>query len=687
MAFDDSGRYSVEVSNLAGAARSESATLQVIIPPTIITPPTPQTVLQGENVSLSVAPNGTTPLHFEWLFNGTKIPGAESRTLFLQNVTRERGGSYSVRISNLAGDVTSDAVTLTVLVPPSIGEQPQGQTVRAGERISLHVRVNGDGPFSYQWRLNGVNIPGETSDTLVRDNVRPEDSGSYTVVVRSPSGTTTSDPALIVVLVEETVFGDNFEDRVVLPGPFGSLKGSSTLATAQPGEPFHANRRPARSVWARWVAPGDGIASFNTTGSSFDTVLAVYLGNSVSSLASIASDEDGGGFLTSAVRFNVSGGAEYAIAVDGVGGVGGTVVLSWSFQATIVRVPRITSTPRDQTVLAGGTATFTVTAVDDGGAPLTYQWFKDGVLMPGRNDRVLNLSNVGELDVARYQVEVSNGQAAVRSAPAKLVIGVNEAGGAATGVSPEDKFADATPGGGGSGGAAAGVNRGNHRAGFVLPGGFEAQRLIKAGTAVARGYSGSQVFNSFGSTTEANEPNHCGVIGGASQWFTYQAEADGSLLVSTGGSEFDTVLAVYTGSGADFESLTLVACDDNSGPNGATSLVRFTATAGTVYYIAVDGIGGAAGRVKLSYALDVPLRLLSSAGFSGGPGEAFGLTMAAQQSGAYTLQASTNMLDWFSVATTNLVVPRGGTVAASLRDTNSVSDVFRFYRAVFVPAP
>lgn len=415
VAFDDSGRYSVEVSNLAGAARSESATLQVIIPPTIITPPTPQTVLQGENVSLSVAPNGTTPLHFEWLFNGTKIPGAESRTLFLQNVTRERGGSYSVRISNLAGDVTSDAVTLTVLVPPSIGEQPQGQTVRAGERISLHVRVNGDGPFSYQWRLNGVNIPGETSDTLVRDNVRPEDSGSYTVVVRSPSGTTTSDPALIVVLVEETVFGDNFEDRVVLPGPFGSLKGSSTLATAQPGEPFHANRRPARSVWARWVAPGDGIASFNTTGSSFDTVLAVYLGNSVSSLASIASDEDGGG------------------------------------------------------------------------APLTYQWFKEGVLMPGRNDRVLNLSNVGELDVARYQVEVSNGQAAVRSAPAKLVIGVNEAGGAATGVSPEDKFADVTPGGGGSGGAAAGVNRGNHRADLVLRGGFEAQRLIKAGTAVARG--------------------------------------------------------------------------------------------------------------------------------------------------------------------------------------------------------
>src|SRR6185436_12864567 len=114
-------------------------------------------------------------------------------------------------------------------------------------------------------------------------------------------------------------------------------------------------------------------------------------------------------------------------------------------------------------------------------------------------------------------------------------------------------------------------------------------------SSLARGYSGTQLFNTFGSSSEVGEPNHCGIPGGASQWFAYQAEADGQLIVNTDGSSFDTVLAVYTGSGADFESLLPVTCDNNSGLDGRNSSVVFTATRGVVYYIAIDGVNGATG--------------------------------------------------------------------------------------------
>src|SRR6185503_9049580 len=129
-------------------------------------------------------------------------------------------------------------------------------------------------------------------------------------------------------------------------------------------------------------------------------------------------------------------------------------------------------------------------------------------------------------------------------------------------------------------------------------------RIRKASGGPATGYTGTQIFNTFGSTKEEGEPNHCGVSGGASEWYAYQPPANGLVTVDTIGSDFDTVLAIYTGPGTDFGSLIPVACDNDSGPDGADSRVTFSATAGTLYFIAVDGVGGATGTVFLNYNLN-----------------------------------------------------------------------------------
>jgi hypothetical protein len=74
--------------------------------------------------------------------------------------------------------------------------------------------------------------------------------------------------------------------------------------------------------------------------------------------------------------------------------------------------------------------------------------------------------------------------------------------------------------------------------------------------------------------------------------------ASGMCTLSTSGSGFDTLLGVYTGT--DLAGLTQVAANNNSASGVMWSKVRFTATAGTTYYIAVDGVNRSSGRFSLT---------------------------------------------------------------------------------------
>jgi len=99
-------------------------------------------------------------------------------------------------------------------------------------------------------------------------------------------------------------------------------------------------------------------------------------------------------------------------------------------------------------------------------------------------------------------------------------------------------------------------------------------------------------------TKESSEPNHAGNTGGKSVWYKWPPQASGTTTKDTAGSNFDTLLAVYTGGAVN--SLTEVA--SNNDDNGLQSKVSFTANAGTTYQIAVDGFGAAAGNINLRLA-------------------------------------------------------------------------------------
>lgn len=115
--------------------------------------------------------------------------------------------------------------------------------------------------------------------------------------------------------------------------------------------------------------------------------------------------------------------------------------------------------------------------------------------------------------------------------------------------------------------------------------------------------TGKWTGSSISTTKEAGEPSHLnGNSGGASIWFRWQAPSSGLVTVTTAGSNFDTVLAVYTGSSVSGLA-KLVENDDENYPSIITSRAQFTAVAGTTYRIAVDGYDGDSGNVTLNWSL------------------------------------------------------------------------------------
>jgi hypothetical protein len=455
--------------------------------------------------------------------------------------------------------------------------------------------------------------------------------------------------------IPDLPLADDFNAQVILQDQAQSGNGSNVGAGKEPLEPNHAGKPGGRSVWLSWLAPASGIVTFRTTGSSFDTLLAAYLGPNVSSLVEVASDEDRGTYLNSEISFNAVAGQTYRIAVDGFSARSGNIVLSWNLETTADLLPEIVQQPQSQTVPPGATATFTVGTSFPGSA---FQWFFNGqpVPPPGGTSSSLDIVNVQLSNLGSYLVQVSAGTRTNESRTAILQINSNAGGGGAQAPAASPKFPDLNldPGG----------------PPFFHAVGSPAGKPRTA--SVARGYTGTQSFSTYGATKEEDEPNHCGIIGGASEWFAMLAETNGTMTLNTDGSTFDTVLAVYTGPGTDYASLVPVACDNNSGLDGLDSKLAFTAAAGVTYFVVVDGVGGATGVTQLHYFLRVPVSLAATAMTNSN----CRFRVTGTPSVSTTIYGSTNLTTWTPLLTNSS--PLG---LFDYTDTNAHTHAYRFYKA------
>lgn len=379
----DAGTYTVVVSNSAGSATSNGATLTVnaaASAPSITTQPSSQTVTTGSTVSFSVTASGTAPLSYQWQKGGANISGATSATYSIAAVGAGDVGTYAVVVSNSAGSVTSNGATLTVNAAasaPSITTQPSNQSATIGGSVSFSVTASGTAPLSYQWRKDGASLPGATSSTYSIASVTSGDAGTYSVVVSNSAGSATSNDATLTVTAS-----------AVAP----------TIATQPASQTVNTGVSATFSVTASGTAPlsyqwrKDGAAIAGAISASF-------------TIASAATSDAG---AYTVVATNSAGSATSNSA---------TLTVNTANTAT---APSITTQPAAQIVNVGASVSFIVAA--SGTAPLSYEWRKDSVAIAGATSSTFSIAAAASGDAGTYSVVVSNSAGSATSNGATLTV-------------------------------------------------------------------------------------------------------------------------------------------------------------------------------------------------------------------------------------------------------------------------
>jgi len=197
-------RYKKDSSTFAGMDAAFIDNVFLPEPPPVEPPAITQltesvSVVEGESVELSVTAVGSEPLAYQWSKGGEALDEETNPTLALNSVVPSDAGDYMVAVSNSAGQVESDVITVTVIQPASIVSQPEGGRAGHGETVTLNVVAAGTEPISFQWYHGDELIEGATESTLVLADLQAADSGTYHVVVSNLAGTETSDTVTLTV--------------------------------------------------------------------------------------------------------------------------------------------------------------------------------------------------------------------------------------------------------------------------------------------------------------------------------------------------------------------------------------------------------------------------------------------------------------------------------------------------------
>lgn len=471
---------------------------------------------------------------------------------------------------------------------------------------------------------------------------------------------------------------DNFIDRTPLSGPSVRDEVSNTEATYERGERDHGALAGAswigKSVWWSWTAPTNGIVVMDTVESSFDTVMTVYIGDALGSLTAVASSDNIDDASTrSRVTFPVTTGRIYQIAVDSSAASGntGTAVLQIAFspdpKIAELNLPTEAAVVNDgfsdRVLLAGtnvsgiaynldanyvsgepnhgvhagstwlgktvwwawrapGNGTMTVTttgSTDSTGKELdtllaVYIGATISALAPvAANDDIEQFVRTSRLSIPVtadriYQVVV-DGNSATRMV-GNVVLTITF---------------EPTP-------ALAHLN---------LPTEAAVGNDLFVNRVLLTGPNVSAVGYNAGASYQSGEPAHTPNWLGKTLWWSWRAESGEEVTISTSGSSFDTVLAVYTGD--TFNSFPRVANNDDVDTVEQSSLVRFKPTPGQYYQIAVDGNTGSG-----TYG-SILLHIRQADGLSAGQIRSFhavGVEFDPEPGKTYRLQRSADMVHW-----------------------------------------
>ncbi|HTL71901.1 MAG TPA: immunoglobulin domain-containing protein [bacterium] len=219
---NDSGSYYIVATNIYGAVTSSVAVLTVWLPVNVTLSPSNQTSSVGSSLTLTASAEGSGPFGYQWYFNSTlltdggRISGSATKALNISNAQTANTGDYYVVVTNLLTVATSSVTTVTILVPPSVTTQPTGRSTPLGLSAFVSAYASGSSPLTYQWRLNGGDIPNATNNVYALSAVSMNDLGAYQFVVSNAVGVAVSSNAWLTV-GPIGAWGQNYYNQCIAP--------------------------------------------------------------------------------------------------------------------------------------------------------------------------------------------------------------------------------------------------------------------------------------------------------------------------------------------------------------------------------------------------------------------------------------------------------------------------------------
>jgi uncharacterized delta-60 repeat protein len=425
-----------------------------LYPPTFTLLPTNRAVAVGTNVVFTAHVSNPTTTYFQWLKNGSDIPGATDSTYTLYNVQLGDAGTYAVAADNTIAGVTSSNAILQVGIAPVITQQPVSLVVTQGQPAIFSVGASGT-PLNYYWKKNGLSMAGATNASLVFASAVYTNGGSYTCLVSNFLGNVTSSAATLTVYAPPAILMQPVSQTVGVSSNFTVLAIGNGTA-------------PLAYQWTKDGNPltNSGTASFTLTNAQLTDAggYSVIITNSFGSVTSavavitvtnfppyIVAQPAGGNYLVGsnfsltvaaggtapfAYQWTTNGGAipgatfasysvtnaqtndssAYSVVITNLAGS----VTSAVAVVNVGYAPVIVQQPVSITNAVGNTNSFSCAVF--GSTPLLYQWFKDGVAIPNATNVSLALPNLQSSQVGYYFVSVTNIYGGTVSSNAALVL-------------------------------------------------------------------------------------------------------------------------------------------------------------------------------------------------------------------------------------------------------------------------
>ncbi|MBI5771885.1 MAG: immunoglobulin domain-containing protein, partial [Verrucomicrobia bacterium] len=414
----DAGSYAVRVSNAIGSVVSSAAVIGLNSAPMIATQPLHTAATVGRTVTLSLGTTGFPAPTIQWRKNSSSVTGATNTTLSFTSAQATDAGTYDAVVTNSLGSVLTQSATVSIyaastpptndnfanawVLPPNLGTALGSNAGATGE-TGEPSHWNASGTASSVWYRWTPAVSGTAQiDTIGSgfDTVLAVYTGSsvtaLTKIGEDDQGGGLNTSKLVFNVTAGTTYSIAVGDWTSTH-PGGSIVLSYFVAvaptiTTQPVSQIAAVGGGASfSVAATGTSPGyqwfrNGAALAGATNSTLN------LSN-----------------LTPA-----DAGSYYVVISNLAGSVTSSVVtLSGSNAA-----PTITTQPAAVLATAGQSATLTVTA--SGTGTLSYQWRRNGFLLPGATAATFALPGISRTDADNYDVIVASGLSATVSQPARV---------------------------------------------------------------------------------------------------------------------------------------------------------------------------------------------------------------------------------------------------------------------------